>query len=96
MVKAGGSEKTDAEIVAHVLATAPNTYDSVTTLILGRDLKDKETLKFAREQYRSYWKRHFETQYARKQRNYQNTATAYTIEKGNKNEVNAIGASPGG
>ena len=62
MVKAGGSAKTDAEIVAHVLATAPNNYDSVTTLILGKDLKDKETSKFAREQYRSYWKRHFEQQ----------------------------------
>jgi hypothetical protein len=29
MTRAGGAEKTDAEIVAHVLATAPNTYDSV-------------------------------------------------------------------
>jgi hypothetical protein len=34
MVKAGGSEKTDAEIVAHVLATAPNSYDSIATLVL--------------------------------------------------------------
>jgi hypothetical protein len=59
MVKVGGSAKTDAQIVAHVLATAPNNYDSVTSLILGKDLKDKETLKFAREQYWSYWKRHF-------------------------------------
>jgi hypothetical protein len=31
MVKAGGSAKTDAEIVAHVLATAPNSYNSKTT-----------------------------------------------------------------
>jgi hypothetical protein len=62
MVKAGGSAKTDAEIVAHVLATAPNNYNSVTTLILGKDLKYKETLKFAREQKWSYWKQHFEQQ----------------------------------
>jgi hypothetical protein len=60
MVKRGGSAKTDAEIVAHVLATATNNYDLVTTSILGKDLKDKETLKFSREQYRSYWKQQFE------------------------------------
>jgi hypothetical protein len=47
MVNAGGSAKTDAEIEAHVLATAPNNYDLFTTLILGKDLKDKQTLKFA-------------------------------------------------
>jgi hypothetical protein len=62
MVKSGGSAKTDSEIVAHVLAAAPNKYNLVTTLILGKDLKDKETLKFAREQYRSYGKQHFEQQ----------------------------------
>jgi hypothetical protein len=41
MVKAGGSAKTDAEIVEHVLATAPNNYALVTTLILGKALKDR-------------------------------------------------------
>jgi lysine/ornithine N-monooxygenase len=94
IVKAGGSAKTDAEIVAHVLATAPNNYDSVTTLILGKDLKDKETLKFAREQYRSYWKQHFEHHQNRRSASaYGNNATAYTIETKDKHEVNAIGSS---
>jgi hypothetical protein len=60
--KAGGSAKTDSEIVAHVLATVPNNYDSATALILGKDWKDKESLKFSRKQYlyQSYRKRHFE------------------------------------
>jgi hypothetical protein len=48
MVKAGGSAKTDAEIVAHVLATAPNSYDSITTLVLGKDLTNKDILKFSK------------------------------------------------
>jgi hypothetical protein len=52
-VKTGGSAKTDAKIVADVLATAPNSYDSITTLV---DLTDKDILKFTSEQYRSYWK----------------------------------------
>jgi hypothetical protein len=56
MVKAGGSAKTDAEIVAHILATAPNSYDLITTLVLGKDLTDKDILKFTRGQYQSYWK----------------------------------------
>jgi predicted Zn-dependent protease len=34
MVKAGGSAKTDAEVVVHILVTAPNSYDSITTLVL--------------------------------------------------------------
>jgi hypothetical protein len=59
MVKAGRSAKTDAKIVAHVLATAPNSYDSITALVLGKDLTDPDILNFTREQYRSYWKRHF-------------------------------------
>ena len=91
IVKAGGSEKTDAEKVAHVLATAPNSYDSVTTLILGKDLSDATTLKFARDQYRSYWKRHFELQQnKRNARGYGNVTTAYCVETKEKQEVNAI------
>jgi hypothetical protein len=66
MAKAGGSAKTDAKIVAHVLATARNSYNSITTLVLGKDLTDKDILKFTREQYRSYRKRHFKNQNTRR------------------------------
>ena len=83
MTRAGGAEKTDAEIVAHVLATAPNIYDSVTTLVLGKDLKEKDILKYTREQYRSYWKRHFEGQANRRNRN--NVAYAFTHGNSGKN-----------
>jgi hypothetical protein len=93
MVKGGGSANTDA----HVLPTAPNNYDSVTTLLLGKDLKDKETLKFSQEQYRSYWKQHFEQhQNRRSTRGYSNVATSYTIETKEKHKVNAIGNGQGG
>jgi Zinc knuckle len=92
MVKARGSAKTDTEIVENVLATAPNNYNLVTTLNSGKYLKDKETLKFAREQYRSYWKRHFEQQQNRRStRGYSNVAAAYTIKTKDKHKVNAIG-----
>jgi hypothetical protein len=90
MVKAGGSAKTDPEIVAHVLATAPNSYDSIKTLVLGKDLTDKDILKFTREQYRSYWKRHFENQNTRKNCGYTNTAAAYTVEMKHNSEVNFV------
>jgi hypothetical protein len=82
MVKAGGSAKTDSEIAAHVLATAPNSNDSITTLILGKDLTDNDILKFARDQYRSYLKRHF--------RGYNNTAAAYMVETKHNSEVNFV------
>jgi hypothetical protein len=39
-----GDEDTNAEIVAHVLATAPISYKPVTTLVHGRDLKNKNIL----------------------------------------------------
>jgi hypothetical protein len=76
MVKAGGSAKTDAEIVANVLATAPNSYDLITTLVLGKDLTDPDILKFTRKQYQSYRKRYFENQNTRRNRGYSNTAAA--------------------
>jgi hypothetical protein len=90
MVKAGGSAKTDAEIVAHVLATAPNSYDSITTLVLGTDLTDPDILKFTREQYRCYWKRHFESQNTRRNCGYSNTTAAYAVEMKHNSEVNFV------
>jgi hypothetical protein len=90
MLKTGGSAKTDAETVAYVLATAPNSYDSITTLVLGKDLTDKDILKLIREQYRSYRKQHFENQNTRRNRGYYNTAAAYTVETKHNSEVNFV------
>jgi hypothetical protein len=50
MVKAGRGAKTDSKIVAHLLDTALNSYDSFTTPVLGKDLTDKDIPKFPREQ----------------------------------------------
>jgi hypothetical protein len=86
MVKAGGSAKTDTKIVAHVLATAPNSYMQV----LGKDLTNKDILKFTREQYRSYWKQHFKNQNTRRNRGYNNTAAAYAVETKQNSEVNSV------
>jgi hypothetical protein len=97
MVKVGGSAKTDSEIVAHVLAMAPNNYDSATALILGKDLKDKETLKLAQEKCRRYRKQHFEHHQNRRSAiGYSNVATAYMIETKNKHEFNTFGSRQGG
>ena len=60
IVRAKGAKKTPAEIVAHVIATAPKVYDTVTTLLLDKDLTEPDILKTAREQYRNYWRRHLE------------------------------------
>jgi hypothetical protein len=46
----GGAEKMDAELVAHVIATAPNIYNMVTTLLQGLDLNQNDILKITREQ----------------------------------------------
>jgi hypothetical protein len=90
MVKAGGSAKTDDEIEEHVLATAPNKYNSITTLELGKRLKDNDILKFTRKQYRSCWKRHFESHNTRRNRGYNNTAAEYTVEAKHNSEVNFV------
>jgi hypothetical protein len=76
--------------VAHVLATAPNSYNSIMTLVLGTDLTDADILKFTREQYQSYWKRHFENQNTRRNRWYSNTAATYTLETKHNSEVNFV------
>ena len=60
IVRAKGANKTPAEIVAHVIATAPKIYDTVTTLLLDKDLTEPDILKTARELYRNYWRRHVE------------------------------------
>jgi hypothetical protein len=88
--KGRGSAKTDAKIVAHVLATEPNSYDLVTMLVLGKDLTNKEIMKFTREQYRSYRKQHFEKQNTRRNRRYNNAAAAYTVEATHNSEVNFV------
>jgi hypothetical protein len=87
MTRAGGAEKTDAEIVVHVLATAPNIYDSVTTLVLGKDLNEKDILKYTREQYRSYWKRHFEGQGQVNRRNRMQNNVAYAFTHGSSSKA---------
>jgi hypothetical protein len=74
IVQAGGSAKTDAKVVAHVLAAAPNRYNSITTLVLlGKDLTNKYILKFTRETYQSYCKLHFKSQNTRINPGYNNT-----------------------
>jgi hypothetical protein len=45
IVRAGGATKTPAEIVAHVIATAPKDYDTVTTLLTSKDLTATDILK---------------------------------------------------
>jgi hypothetical protein len=60
IVRAKGANKTPAEIVADVIATAPKIYDTVTTLLLDKDLTEPDILKTARELYRNYWRRHVE------------------------------------
>jgi hypothetical protein len=53
---AGGSEKTDDEIKAHVLATAPKMYQSVTTTMTSLN----PTLDHMRDQYQIYYTRNIE------------------------------------
>ena len=89
MVRAGGAAKTPAEIVAHVIATAPRMYDTVTTLLSGTDLKDPEILKIAREQYRNYWKRHFENRQKIQVGRYRNVNTAYHISNSEEKVASA-------
>jgi hypothetical protein len=90
MVQAGGSAKTDAKVVAHVLAAAPNRYKSITMLVLGKDLTNKDILKFTREPYRTYCKRHFKNQNTRRNCGYNNTTVAYTVETKHSSEVNFV------
>jgi hypothetical protein len=79
MVRGGGAEKTDAELVAHMLATALISYNPVTTLVHGRELKEKDILKYTREQYRVYWKCHFEGQGHQQRQHKMSPNVAYAI-----------------
>jgi Zinc knuckle len=79
MVRAGGAENADTELVAHVLATAPISYNPVTTLVHGRDLKEKDILKYTQYQYRVYWKRHFKDQGHQQRRHKMSTNVAYAV-----------------
>ena len=79
IIRTGGGAKTDGEIVAHVIATAPKIYDTVTTILQGHELTDPDIIKIAREQYHNYWKRHVERS-PNKYKSRENVA-AYAVEK---------------
>jgi hypothetical protein len=79
IVRAGGAQKTPAEIVAHVIGTAPKMYDLISTPLSNTDLAAADIVKVAREQYRNYWRRHFEARNKFSPR-YRNNHTAYQVE----------------
>jgi DNA repair protein RadC len=54
MVESGASLKSDAELIALILSTAPTVYNTVTTMIGGRNLTENDLLEYTITQYRNY------------------------------------------
>jgi len=60
--RAGGALKTDAELVAHIVATAPKAYGTITAIVRSMDLSTEDVLDRAIDQYRMHWTTFYEPQ----------------------------------
>jgi hypothetical protein len=62
VVVAGGTEPSEVEIIAHLIAHVPHAYESVVTMITAEDIKTPGLLDKCARNLRNYWVRNFEGQ----------------------------------
>jgi len=87
IVKAKGTKRTDAEIIAHIINAAPREYNIPLSIISQKDINASDALSQAQTELRNYWKRNLQDRFikSRNERNKQRHRNegAYTMN-GNK------------
>jgi hypothetical protein len=56
IVKANGTKRTDAEILAHIINVAPKEYNIPLSIISQNNINAKDALSRAQIELRNYWK----------------------------------------
>jgi hypothetical protein len=60
IVKANGSKRSDAEIIAHIINVAPKDYNIPLSILSQSDINASDALSRAQTELRNYWKRNVE------------------------------------
>jgi mevalonate kinase len=67
IVRASGTKRSDAEIIAHVIKAAPKFYNISLSIIRQSEINASNALSKAQTELRNYWKRNLEGKIGRQQ-----------------------------
>jgi hypothetical protein len=67
IVRASGTKRSDAEIIAHIINAAPKFYNIPLSIISQSDINASDALSKAQTKLRNYWKRNLEGKIGRQQ-----------------------------
>jgi hypothetical protein len=84
IVRASGTKRSDAEIVAHIINAAPKSYNIPLSIISQIDINASNALSKAQTELRHYWKRNLEGKIGRQQgkQSHGRNESAYTFSVG--------------
>jgi hypothetical protein len=60
IVRANGTKRSDAEIIAHIINAAPKYYNIPLSILSQSDINASDALSRAQKELRNYWKRNLE------------------------------------
>jgi hypothetical protein len=101
IVKANGTRKSDAEIIAHIINVAPRYYNIPLSILSQSNINAADAISRAQTELRNYWKRNLEGKIGKpggksQGRRYKNES-AYAFsgrkQKGNQGRYNSTGQS---
>jgi hypothetical protein len=82
IVKANGTQRSDAEIIAHDINVAPRVYNIPLSIISQNDINASDALNRAQTELRNYWRRNIERIQGRQSRYQTKTESAFAFTGG--------------
>jgi hypothetical protein len=84
IVKASGTKRSDAEIIAHIINAAPKFYNIPLSIISQNDINASNALSKDQTELRNYWKRNLESKIGSQQgkQSHGRNESAYTFSSG--------------
>jgi hypothetical protein len=67
IVRASGTKRSDAEIIAHIINAAPKLYNILLSVISQSDINASNALSKAQTELSNYWKKNSEGKIGRQQ-----------------------------
>jgi hypothetical protein len=97
IVKASGTKRADADIIAHIINAAPNFYNIPLSIISQNDINASNALIRLKQNLRNYWKRNLEGKIGRQQgkQSHGRNESSYTFS-GGKSKSYQGNTSPSG
>jgi hypothetical protein len=102
IVKANGTSRSDAEIIAHIINVAPKYYSIPLSILSQSNINSSDALRRAQSELRNYWKRNLEGKIGKSSGRHHGKSdrneSAYTFsggkQRGNQGRNIPIGKKP--